>query len=68
MRMEILLACALIAVATFSAMLVSTCTAHRSAAPTGHARQSLALELLWAVIPCLIIVGAALPSLLTMRP
>ena len=64
MRLGILMFCALIATGVFAVVLFSTWRAHRRISPEACSRQSLAMELTWAVIPCLIIVAAALPAVI----
>lgn len=62
MRLVILMLCALIAAGVFSLMLFAIWRSHRRASPAASSRQSLAMELVWAAIPCLMIVAAAFPA------
>ena len=62
MRRIILILCALIAAGVFAAMFFVIWSSHRRASPAPSYRESLASELVWAAIPCLIIVAAAFPA------
>jgi heme/copper-type cytochrome/quinol oxidase subunit 2 len=57
--------CALVAIGVFAAMFVSIWSTRRAtaAAPTAL-RQSFAMELVWAAIPCLMILAAAVPAVI----
>jgi heme/copper-type cytochrome/quinol oxidase subunit 2 len=56
--------CALVAAGVFAAMFVSIWSTRRApAAPTAF-RQSFATELVWAAIPCLMILAAAIPAVI----
>ena len=61
MRLVILIVCALVAVGVFATMFVAIWSSHRAASPS---RQSLAVELVWAAIPCLMIIVAAIPAVI----
>jgi protoheme IX farnesyltransferase len=62
MRLMILGLCALVTAGVFAAMLLAIWSTRRARmAPTAF-RQSFATELVWAAIPCLMIVAAAIPS------
>jgi heme/copper-type cytochrome/quinol oxidase subunit 2 len=52
--------CALVAAGVFAAMFVSIWSARRAPAASGAFRQSFATELVWAAIPCLVILAAAI--------
>ena len=62
MRRIMLILCALIAGGVFAAMFFAIWRSHRRASPAPSYRQSLASELVWAAIPCLIVVAAAFPA------
>lgn len=62
MRVAILAMCTLLAAGVFTAMFVSIwSTRYRGACPSAL-RQSLISEIVWAAIPCLMIVAAAIPA------
>ena len=62
MRLVILGMCALFTIGVFAAMFLSIWSTRRAApAPTAF-RQSLATELVWASIPCLMLLAAAIPA------
>jgi heme/copper-type cytochrome/quinol oxidase subunit 2 len=65
MRLVVMGMCALVAIGVFAAMFVSIWSTHRAsgAAPTAF-RQSFAMELAWAAIPCLMILAAAVPAVI----
>jgi len=62
MRVTILMMCALVAAGVFAAILVSVWSSHRKGARPASLRQTLAAELVWAAIPCLIVMAAAIPA------
>jgi heme/copper-type cytochrome/quinol oxidase subunit 2 len=64
MRLVILILCALIAAGVFAVMLFAIWRSHHRASPAASSRQSLAMELVWAAIPCLMIVAAAFPAVI----
>jgi cytochrome c oxidase subunit II len=64
MRLAVLLICVLIAAGVFAAMFVAIWRSKRAAAPTPALHQGFAVELIWAMIPCLIIVAAAAPAVI----
>ena len=54
--------CSLLSVGVFAAMFLSICRAHDAGdAPLG-VRSALTIELLWAAIPCLMVVAAVVPA------
>jgi protoheme IX farnesyltransferase len=64
MRLVILGLCALVAAGVFAAMFLAIWSTRRArAAPTAF-RQSFATELVWAAIPCLMILAAAIPAVI----
>jgi heme/copper-type cytochrome/quinol oxidase subunit 2 len=64
MRLVILGVCALVAAGVFAAMFLAIWRTRRApAAPTAF-RQSFATELVWAVIPCLMVLAAAAPAVI----
>jgi heme/copper-type cytochrome/quinol oxidase subunit 2 len=64
MRLSILILCALIAAGVFAVMFLAIWRSRRRASPAAGPRQSLAMELMWAAIPCLTIVAAAFPAII----
>jgi len=64
MRLVILMVCALVAAGVFATMFLAIWSSHRAAPPAPAFRQSLASELVWAAIPCLMIVVAAIPAVI----
>jgi len=64
MRLVILGMCALVVTGVFAAMFLAIWSTRRApAAPTAF-RQSFATELVWAAIPWLIILAAAVPAVI----
>jgi heme/copper-type cytochrome/quinol oxidase subunit 2 len=57
MRLAVLLGCVLIAAGVFAVMLVALWRSNRAALHRGFM-----VELIWATIPCLILVAAATPA------
>lgn len=64
MRLLILILCALVAAGIFATMFLAIWSSHATASPAPTLRQSLASELVWAAIPCLMIVAAAIPAVI----
>jgi heme/copper-type cytochrome/quinol oxidase subunit 2 len=64
MRLIILTLCGLVAVGVFATMFLSIWSSRRGGAPQRSARQHVAAELVWAAIPCLMIVAAAIPAVI----
>jgi heme/copper-type cytochrome/quinol oxidase subunit 2 len=62
MRLAILTMCSVVTAGVFAAMFLAICSSRRKDSRPPFFRQSLAAELLWAAIPCLIILAAALPA------
>jgi heme/copper-type cytochrome/quinol oxidase subunit 2 len=64
MRLAILTACILVVIGVFATMLLAiwSCRCDASRPPPFH--QNLAVELVWAAIPWLIIVAAAIPAVI----
>jgi heme/copper-type cytochrome/quinol oxidase subunit 2 len=54
--------CALLAAGVFVAMFLSICQAQRRTEALAGASRGLAMELLWAAIPCLMVVAAVIPA------
>jgi heme/copper-type cytochrome/quinol oxidase subunit 2 len=63
MRLIILTLCGLVAVGVFATMFLSIWSSRRGGAQRS-ARQHVAAELVWAAIPCLMIVAAAIPAVI----
>ena len=64
MRVVVLRICFLIVTAVFVAMFFAIFSARRSATPTASSPQSLIAELVWAAVPCLMILAAATPAVM----
>jgi len=64
MRFAILTLCALLAVGVFATMFVAIWSSRRDGSGAPSARQHLATELVWAAIPCLMIIAAAIPAVI----
>ena len=64
MRFVILGMCALVASGVFIAMFLAIWSTRRAAAAPATFRQSAATELVWAAIPCLMILAAAIPAII----
>ena len=64
MRLLIMILCVLVAGGVFATMFLSIWSSRRGGAHDGAARQSVAAELVWAAIPCLMIVAAAIPAIM----
>ena len=64
MRLVILGMCALVAAGVFAAMFVSIWSTRRGPAASTAVRQSFATELVWAAIPCLMMLAAAIPAVI----
>jgi heme/copper-type cytochrome/quinol oxidase subunit 2 len=62
MRVVILGLCTLLAGGVFIAILLSTWSSRRSADRAPEFRQAMVTELLWAAIPCLMVIAAAIPA------
>lgn len=64
MRVAILTMCVLLAGGVFAAMFVSIWSTRRSRACMSTPQQSLSMEMVWAAIPCLMILAAAIPAVI----
>jgi len=62
MRILILELCAVLVAGVFAAMFVALWGTRRSAGRLEHFRQSATAEVVWAAIPCLMLIAAALPA------
>ena len=62
MRLLMMILCVLVAVGVFATMFLSIWSS-RHGGGASAARQSVAAELVWAAIPCLMIVAAAIPAI-----
>jgi cytochrome c oxidase subunit II len=62
MRLVILGMCSLVAVGVFAAMFLAIWSTRRAAAAPTPFRQSFVSELVWAAIPCLMVLAAAIPA------
>lgn len=64
MRVAILVMCAALAGGVFTTMFAAIWSTRRSGAPPSAFRQSLTTEIVWAAIPCLMILAAAVPAVI----
>jgi heme/copper-type cytochrome/quinol oxidase subunit 2 len=64
MRLAILLTCVHIAAAVFAVMFGAIWRASRDPSSSQAVRRSLATELIWATIPCFMVVAAATPAVI----
>jgi heme/copper-type cytochrome/quinol oxidase subunit 2 len=62
MRVFILGMCALLAVGVFGAMLLSIWSTRHSTDRSTEFRRGVVSELVWAAIPCLMVIVAAIPA------
>jgi len=62
MRIAILALCTAIAAGIFIAMLLETWRYRLAAEPGSHFHQRLGTELLWAVVPCALLLMGAVPA------
>jgi heme/copper-type cytochrome/quinol oxidase subunit 2 len=62
MRLAILMVCSVVTAGVFAAMFLAIWSARRKESHPPSFRQNLAAELVWAAIPCLIILSAAIPA------
>jgi heme/copper-type cytochrome/quinol oxidase subunit 2 len=62
MRLVILGVCAVVVAAVFVAMFMSILSTRGAADRAADFEQSVASELMWATIPCLMILAAAIPA------
>ena len=64
MRLVVMGMCALVAAGVFAAMFVSIWSTRRAPAASTVFRHSFATELVWAAIPCLMMLAAAIPAVI----
>jgi heme/copper-type cytochrome/quinol oxidase subunit 2 len=64
MRLVILGMCAIVATGVFVAMFLSIWSTRRAADRAAAFAQSVASELVWAAIPCLMMLAAAIPAVM----
>jgi heme/copper-type cytochrome/quinol oxidase subunit 2 len=62
MRLVILEMCALVSAAVFAAMFLAIWSTRRARPAHTAFRQRFATELVWAAIPCLMMLAAAIPA------
>ena len=62
MRLAILMMGTLLAAGIFAAMFLAIWSSRRDGSRLPTFRETLAAELVWAAIPCLMIVAAAIPA------
>jgi heme/copper-type cytochrome/quinol oxidase subunit 2 len=62
MRVIVFGVCVIFALGVFVAMFVSIWSCHCRSEACLHSRQSLGVELVWAAIPCLMLLSAAIPA------
>jgi heme/copper-type cytochrome/quinol oxidase subunit 2 len=66
MRLVILAMCSIVAAGVFVAMFLSIWSTRRAAERAPAFGQGLASELVWAAIPCLMILAAAIPAVMAL--
>jgi heme/copper-type cytochrome/quinol oxidase subunit 2 len=64
MRLAILTMCILVAAGVFATMFLAIWSSRRDGLRPPSFRQNLAAELVWAAIPCLMILAAAIPAVI----
>jgi heme/copper-type cytochrome/quinol oxidase subunit 2 len=64
MRLVILGMCSLVAAGVFAAMFLAIWSTRRAAANGPAFGHSFASELVWAAIPCLMLLAAAIPAVI----
>lgn len=64
MRLVILGMCALVAAGVFAAMFLAIWSTRRAPGTPTAFRQSFATEVVWAAIPCLMLLAAAIPAVI----
>lgn len=64
MRLAILTLCTLVSLGVFATMFLSIWSSRRDGTRPPSFRQTLAAELVWAAIPCLMVLAAAIPAAL----
>jgi len=62
MRLAILTMCILVAAGVFATMLLAIWSTRRDGLRPPSFRQTLAAEIVWTAIPCLMILAAAIPA------
>ena len=62
MRLALLMMCSVVTAGVFAAMFLAIWSSRRKNSQSPSFRQNLAAELVWAAIPCLIILSAAIPA------
>ena len=62
MRLAILMMCSVVTAGVFAAMFLAIWSSRRKDSHPPSFHQNLASELVWAAIPCLIILAAAIPA------
>lgn len=62
MRVVMLGVCALLAAGVFATMFVTICRSHAVSDVPPGVRRRLTIELVWAAIPCLLVVAAFVPA------
>ena len=64
MRVVVLTMCALVAAGVFTAMFIAIWSSRRDPSRPQTFAPSLASELVWLAIPCLMMLGAAIPAVI----
>ena len=62
MRLIVLTLCALLTLGVFATMFLSIWSSRRAGTSQPSARQNAVAEFVWAAIPCLMIIAAAIPA------
>ena len=63
-RSVVLALCAVFVAGVFAAIFLSIWSTHGAAGRPRSFRQSLAAELVWTAIPCLMVLAAAIPAVI----
>ena len=64
MRLAILMMCSVVTAGVFAAMFLALWSSRREDSHPSSFRQNLTAELVWAAIPCLIFLAAAIPAVI----
>jgi len=62
MRLALLMMCSVVTAGVFAAMFLAIWSSSRKDSRPPFFRQNLAVEVVWAAIPCLIVLAAAIPA------
>ena len=62
MRLALLMMCSVVTAGVYAAMFLAIWSSRRQDSRPPFFRQNLAVEVVWAAIPCLIVLAAAIPA------